>query len=47
MSVSLLSSDPEFFRCALLIVPNKGDNNLARSSAILGGGRSYTRNDGS
>ncbi len=37
MSVSLLSSDPEFFRCALLMVPNRGVNNLARSLAILWG----------
>ena len=37
MSVSWLSSDPEFFMCASLMVPNRGDNNLARSLAILWG----------
>ena len=46
MSVSWLSSDLEFFMCASLMVPNRGDNRLARSLAILWGGcRSYTRND--
>ena len=37
MSVSWLSSEPEFFMCASLMVPNKGDNNLVRSLAILWG----------
>ena len=36
MSVSWLSSDPEFFMCVSLMVPNRGDNNLARSLAIWG-----------
>ena len=35
MSVSWLSSDPEFFMCASLMVPNREDNNLAKSLAIL------------
>ena len=38
MSVSWLSSDPEFFMYVSLMVPNKGDNNLARSLAISWGG---------
>ena len=38
MSVSWLSSDPEFFMCASRMVPNRGDNNLVRSLAILWGG---------
>ena len=37
MSVSWVSSDPEFFRCASLMVPHRGDNNLARSLVILWG----------
>ena len=37
MSVSWLSSDSEFFMCASLMVPNTGDNNLAKSLAILWG----------
>ena len=35
MSVNLLRSDPEFLMCASLMVPNRGDNNLARSLMIL------------
>ena len=34
MSVNLLTSHPEFSMCASLMVPNRGDNNLARSLAI-------------
>ena len=45
MSVSWLSSDLGFFMCASLMVPNRGDNNLAKSLAILWGGRSYARNN--
>ena len=37
MSVNLLRSDPEFLMCASLIIPNRRDNNLARSLAILWG----------
>ena len=37
MSVCLLSSDLEFFMCALLMVLNRGDNYLVRSLAILWG----------
>ena len=37
MSVSWLSSDLEIFMCASLMVPNRGDTNLARSLAILWG----------
>ena len=45
MSVSWLSSDPEFFMCASVMLPNIRDNNLAKSLAILWGGRSYARNN--
>ena len=41
MSVSWLSSDPESFMCVSLMVPNTGDNNLARSLAILWGQMLY------
>ena len=34
MSVNLLRNDPEFLMCASLMVPNRKDNNLARSLAI-------------
>ena len=35
MSVNLLRSDLEFLMCASLMVPNRGDNILIRSLAIL------------
>ena len=35
MSVNLLRRDPEFLMCVSLMVPNRGDNILARSLAIL------------
>ena len=44
MSVSWLSSDPEFFfMCESRMVYNRGDNNLARRLAILWGQIQYQK----
>ena len=37
MSINLLRSVPEFLTCVSLIVPNRGDNILAKSLAMLCG----------